>query len=599
MKNILISTLNQDIDLCDFTDETNEFNEKYNNESEALTKYLIYKLSKENKTLDYIFLFVRKEDLENGNFDKFKEIFPEIPMDYIVIKNDLIKQNLPLALDMAEKITEYQNSIKEDIEISVKISDDFKFNSIISSLTEIIKYNEININYFLYANIKTYPHIIEEISEFTELSTIIKGTEDFIFNVKTDKLKEFFANSKQKEERKKFLDKMTAFSDSIRVCGDFDTIKNAVKELITAIDEYEKSLNVKLKNLLSQTEKLSDELKDCENYEKAEEISRKLNNALEEYKATLNEKEEIDTKELFFAKLLPRLKFEYNVILPEKNKKITEIDIIRLCLKTGLIQQAIIFYAEWLPRFLIENKYIKILDKSISEDCSSNMWSHWSNEFFRNYQIKFPAENVVQTNSASNNLHNELREAYNTGSVDQVLTVLNGRDKKLENFLNDIKEFSNKYTLDEASQKIAELTEDSMVKKLLHSAVQKNANFNKFIAKRLKKEKSIEKVLIKCFSTLPKNLNNTFYSKEIKIVADYASVKKSNTRKDVFKYLIDNKKISVSINEESLLCVIESYDFISGLRNKFAHAIANSNTVENQNNIAQIMEKSLDLIDVK
>ena len=130
MKNILISTLNQDIDLCDFTDETNEFNEKHNNESEALTKYLIYKLSKENKTIDYIFLFVRKEDLENGIFDKFKEIFPEIPMDYIVIKNDLIKQNLPLALDMAEKITEYQNSIKEDIEISVKISDDFKFNSI-------------------------------------------------------------------------------------------------------------------------------------------------------------------------------------------------------------------------------------------------------------------------------------------------------------------------------------------------------------------------------------------------------------------------------------------------------------------------------------
>lgn len=600
MKNILILALNKDMEFCDFTDENNEFKGNFNNVNEAITKYLIYKSERENKALDYIFLLANSVDIESGNYEKFKNIFPQIPMDYTLLNSGSIKENLPLASDVFDKIISYKNDLNDDLQITINLTDNFEYNSIITSLIELIEYNNFNINSVLYVNAKTYPHIIEEVMDFIKLPTLINGANEFISFGNTDKIQNFFSCNEPNEHIKILIEKMTALSDTLRICGSYEVTENATQEFGNAVKNYEKSLDVKLNNLLNKTNELSDELKNCANFETAEDILAKLNKAIDEYKETVKNKEPININEFYFSKLLPKIKSEYDEILPVNSKKSTPIDIIRWCLKSGLIQQGITFYAEWLPRFLIENNYIKILDKSIPEDCSTNIWTHWSNQFFRNYQVKPAFENVTQTKTSNVYLHNELRNSYDTGNVENVLKALKGRDKKLENFLKYIREFSNKYTLAEAPKKIAELSEDSLIKTLLRSAVPKNENFNKFLLKRLNKEKSVEKVIIKSFAHMPKNLNSVFYTNDIKQSTEEVSHKKLKNKKDLFEYLIENKKISVSIREENFLYFIEIYDLIvSGLRNKFAHAIADTNMIENQNDIARIIEKSLDLIDVK
>jgi len=598
MKNILILPLNKDSDFCDFVDENNEFQGNYNNITEAVTKYLIYKLQNENQTLDYIFSFIKNEDLERGNYEKFKNIFPQIPADYIVLTNGLIKENLSLAPEMIDKIIDYKNSVNDDINISINLTDEFEFNSVINSLIQLIKYNDLKINYLTYSNTKIYPHIIEEVSEITDIHSLIKGADEFFSLGSSDKISEFFSHNTPNENITNLIEKMTGFSETLKICGSYNAVQKAAKDLADAVDNYEKSLDVKLNNLLDKTQKLSAELKNCENFETAEDVLKKLNDAIEEYKEALNKKEPVNVNEYYFSKLLPKIKYEYDAILPKENLKQSPIDIIRWSLKTGFIQQAVVFFTEWIPEFLVNEKYIEV-NKNIKEECQrkGQNFSSWTVYFFRAYQVR-----VTQTQPTQKKLTiDEIKEIFKTHSnnLSAIRKAVYGRYEKLDDFLTKMHGFSSHCQKDTVKN-ILELSQKHLIRKLIEFTKNPNLSYETYVQVIFKNVTNVENNLTSRLSSLSdKNLKEMFDLKD-----EYNDNEKKPTdnqsRAEIMNYLIENNLMTVNLPKDNFLNFVDNYELIvQYFRNKMAHAVLNNKAILKQDEFVKRIEDSLNLIEVK
>lgn len=592
MKNVLILALNKDVEFYEFTDEKNEFHDKFNNISEAVVKYLIYKLQKENRTLDYIFVFVKKENLEHGDYERFKNIFPLIPMDYIMISNGSVKVNLPLASEMADKVIEYKNSITEDINITVNLTDDFEYNSLLASLLQLLQYNGVKIDSTLYANTKNFPHIIEEVSDFINLPALIKGAEDFITGGNTDKIQEFFSDKEPSDHTKNLMEKMTGLSETLRVCGNYEAAERAMKKLADAIKIYEKSLDEKLNNLLNKTNNLSAKLKKCTNAEEAEEILKKLETALSEYKKEAGKKEVTDINEYYFSKLLPKIKYEYSDILPTENKKTTPIDIIRRTLKMGLIQQAVVFFTEWIPEFLIKENYI-VVDKSIEEECIKKgvNFSSWTVHFFRAYQMKIIPKSIT---------YEEAKKIFdeNKNNLQGIIDAVRGKNKKLDEFLKNIQGFS-KSVGKNPVEKLLALSKKHFLHRMIEATQNKSLSFEAYVKTKFTNPKSMETDLTRHLINMgEEDFKNLFDLKE-ETEKDKA-FKENAGRAEIMEYLINNNLLKLNMPRDKFLNLTDNYELIvQYFRNKMAHADITNNVVVKQDKFIKIMEKSLDLINKK
>lgn len=81
-------------------------------------------------------------------------------------------------------------------------------------------------------------------------------------------------------------------------------------------------------------------------------------------------------------------------IMPDDKKSATPIQIIRWCAKRKFLQQAVVFYTEWLPDYLIKSKLVEVTKKEIIDECEKAKmeWSSWPIYLFRNYVI--PQKNL-------------------------------------------------------------------------------------------------------------------------------------------------------------------------------------------------------------
>ena len=596
MKNILILPLNKDSDFCDFVDENNEFQGNYNNITEAVTKYLIYKLQDENKTLDYIFAFVKNEDLERGNYEKFKNTFPQIPTDYIVLNNGLIKENLYLAPEMIDKIIDYKNSVNDDISISINLSDKFEFNSVINSLIALIKYNDLNINYLTYTNTKTYPHIIEEVSEIIKINSLINGVDEFFSLGRADKIQGFFAQNSSNENITNLIEKMAGLSETLKVCGSYTAVKNAAEDLSNAIAAYEKSLDVKLNNLLDKTDKISSELKNSSNFDTVADVLAKLKNAVCEYKESLNHKEKVNNEEYYFSKLLPKIKYEYDAILPKENVKQSPIDIIRWSLKTGFIQQAVVFFTEWIPEFLVNEKYIEV-NKNIKEECKkkSQNFSSWTVYFFRAYQAKNSFSKSTQ-NQLSVEEIKEIFKKYNN-SLEAIQKAVSGRSERLDKFLMNIHGFSNNSKKNPIVN-LSRLSEKHLIRKLIEYSQTQKLPYQKYIEIMFQNVTNVELNLTNRLTSLTdENLKEMFGLKD---KDNEKNTSDNSGRAEIMNMLIEKNLMTVNLPKDNFLNFVDNYELIvQYFRNKMAHAVLNNKAILKQDEFVKRIEDSLDLIEEK
>ncbi|MBR3622590.1 MAG: hypothetical protein IKN43_04480, partial [Selenomonadaceae bacterium] len=415
-----------------------------------------------------------------------------------------------------------------------------------------------------------------------------------IHNGQAHRLREFFSKNEAREHVTNLLDKMTAFSETLRICGSYEVTEKALKDLGAAIKTYELYLNLRLKKLLDKTTELSESLKNCKDGETAETVLKELAFAVTEYNDTANVKEPVNFNEICFTKLLPKIKAEYQDVLTET----TPVGVIRWCLKRGFLQQAVTFYAEWLPRYLEEAGYIQVLDRILIRECKENsiLYSHWTNFLFRTYLPKESKKGGV--NKEDLNLHKDLLPVLVNGEAEKVIEALDGRNEKLENFILYIQNFREEHPVENVAEIITQLSPNDLIRKLMEAITPSGATFPKFVASRVNNERNTERVLIKALASLPKNKIKYFYDYDENDFLGDNVVRKSRSRRDVFEILLNNKTIITTLNEENLLNFIESYCLIvRGLRNKIAHAAADSGTIENQDDILNIMKESLSFID--
>ena len=564
MRNVVIFVLSpfdkDDKPLNDFTDQTGTFHTQTRQTNESCIKYLLWKLAKTNETIDHAFAFITPDFLANGVYDKFKQLFPDIHIDYVTLPKGLVQDAMQTIPKMHDKLLAYQKQQHEEVRIHVDITGGFRHASMMMlPLTQLLRYSGFTIGEILYANFSVNPKMVEDASNLLDFTSLIGGAEEFISLGSVKQIQKYFEGTKPSLRVQNLLANMASLSETLSVCGSYKSTENALSRLSNAIRIYEESQK-KEKN--------------------------------------------IDAQELYFSKLIPRIKHEYKDILPDRNNHMTPIGIIRWCLHKGLLQQAVTFYTEWLPKFLVESKMISVKNNNIIDECKKNgfLWSHWSIYFVRNYHPRFTEQPIQGENDTLS--YSNLVPVFKTGNFNKVLSLVKGCNKQFEDFLYHVDDFCKKCSKEWPLYDFLDLPHDDLIYKLMFWTTPSNSSIDKHIGIRVCKERNVTSVIIKALSTLPGDKIKYFWGNDEKIedIEDdldntEQTANKPQWRREIFQYMLQNELITTSLPKDNLLNFIERYEmFVEELRNKFAHASADSGTIEGKDDIIDAIEESLDFI---
>ena len=542
----------------DFTDVTRSFQAQTKQTNESCLKYLMWKLGKAGQTLDKAFAFVTPNLLENGDYEKFKALFPNLPIEYILLPEGLVSDAMKTIPKMHDTLLAYQRQhFGDNIRISVDITGGFRHASMMMlPLIQLLRYSGFEIGDILYANMSVNPKVVEDASDLLDFTSLIGGAEEFISFGSVKQIQNYFAGVKPSLRLQHLLAKMEALSETLRICGSYDLTEDALIGLGNAIKIYEDSLRGD-KN--------------------------------------------IDAQELYFSKLIPRIKSEYREILPTEGEPVSPEGIIRWCLHKGLLQQAITFYTEWLPRFLVESRRIYVKDQTIIDDCKAkgNLWSHWSIYLLRSYRPDADGQTELDADGVLT--YGSMVPVLQAGDLSRVMDLARGKNPKLEDFLEHIRDFCQEKGNRAKASDILGLPEDDLIRKVMEWTAPTNTSVERYVEGRIIKEPNAESVIVKALSTLPKDKQCRFFaSDEGNDPKEDAKQNKPQWRRELFQYLMEHNFITTTLQPEKLLDFVERYEMIvEELRNKFAHANSDSGTVQGQEDIIDAIEESLDFITVK
>lgn len=343
----------------EYNDISGNFKEVCAHTNEAPLKYMIWKLRKEHKKIDTVYAFVSKE--VEPELDRFKNLFTKenleikpVPMYDVNLSGSFKSISM-----MADILHQYDDtnenkldkSNKEDktITIHVDLTGGPRHSvMLMMALIQIVKFTGAKIGMVTYANILKNQHgLIEDTQELMNLFTLISGADKFVSFGDVSQIKEYFKNRENNSESlNKVLTAMENLSETIKVCGSYSSMTNTLDTLAKAIQEYQQFYEENKQNLSEQ--------------------------------------------EVFFGKLLPTIRNEYQDIMPTEGKTATPVEIIKWCVKRSFLQQATVFYTEWLPDYLINNKLVEVRKWDIIQTCQEKKlpWSTWQVYFFRNYYTK-------------------------------------------------------------------------------------------------------------------------------------------------------------------------------------------------------------------
>ena len=188
---------------------------------------------------------------------------------------------------------------------------------------QILRYSGFTIGEVLYANLNNTPKMVEDASELANEFTLIGGAEEFVSFGSVRQIQRYFGGAQPPERLQALLDAMEQLEETLRVCGNYETTQAALHQLGQELHAYE---------------------------------------------SAIRQAEDVSAQERFFSKLLPRIKQEYAPLFSREGRS-TPAGIIRWCARKGLLQQAVTFYTEWMPPYLVDSHLLTVRDESIVEDC--------------------------------------------------------------------------------------------------------------------------------------------------------------------------------------------------------------------------------------
>lgn len=531
-------------------------------------KYISWKLKQDNKKIDAVYAFV-SEEVQN-DLERFKSLFRDYDFDIKAIplyNNGNLSGSFRSISAMADILQDYINNNQADVCIHIDMTGGPRHAvMLMMALIQMIKFTGAKVGMVTYANIlkgKT-EGIIEETNEIMNMFTLISGAEEFAAFGNVSQIQKYFASREDISWcLNNVLDAMENLSETIKVCGSYESMKNTLADLAENIRMYEKFYW--------------------------------------ERKDTLSE------QELFFCKLLPTIKNEYAEIMPDNGKSATPIQIIRWCARRSFLQQAVVFYTEWLPDYLIKSKLVEITKKEIIEDCEKAKmeWSSWPIYLFRSYVIppkKSAQQQVVSIDITSDKLtYEDLQMLLKSNlSANEIRVKIRNKNEKFEEFIQNIIQFNKKITWENFAQKVKALSDDDPIKRVLKKTAPTNISFTNYLNRRIKELMSATKVILASVEYSGKALCNELFDLDNVNKKVNTPEEKGENRVKTFEDLLKSNALKSKIPERDLLDFVGQYsEYVNQWRNKFSHAVSNNSNKENNLSITQAIINSVNLIELK
>lgn len=551
-----------------YSDRNRDFQETCEHTNEVSLKYISWKLKQDNKKIDAVYAFV-SEEVQN-DLERFKNLFREYDFDIKAIplyNNGNLSGSFRSISAMADILQDYINNNQADVCIHIDMTGGPRHAvMLMMALIQMIKFTGAKVGMVTYANIlkgKT-EGIIEETNEIMNMFTLISGAEEFAAFGNVSQIQKYFASREDISWcLNNVLDAMENLSETIKVCGSYESMKNTLADLAENIKMYEKFYW--------------------------------------ERKDTLSE------QELFFGKLLPTIKNEYAEIMPDNGKSATPIQIIRWCARRSFLQQAVVFYTEWLPDYLIKSKLVEITKKEIIEDCEKAKmeWSSWPIYLFRSYVIppkKSAQQQVVSIDITSDKLtYEDLQMLLKSNlSANEIKARIKNKNEKFEEFIQNIIQFNKKITWENFAQKVKALSDDDPIKRVLKKTAPTNISFTNYLNRRIKELMSATNVILASVEYSGKALCNELFDLDNVNKKVNTPEEKGENRVKTFEDLLKSNALKSKIPERDLLDFVGQYsEYVNQWRNKFSHAVSNNSNKENNLSITQAIINSVNLIELK
>lgn len=569
-KNIVIFVMSpfRNNSFISYSDKSRDFQETCEHTNEVSLKYISWKLKQDNKKIDAVYAFV-SEEVQN-DLERFKNLFRDY--DYYIkaiplYNNGNLSGSFRSISAMADILQDYINNNQADVCIHIDMTGGPRHAvMLMMALIQMIKFTGAKVGMVTYANIlkgKT-EGIIEETNEIMNMFTLISGAEEFAAFGNVSQIQKYFASREDISWcLNNVLDAMENLSETIKVCGSYESMKNTLADLAENIRMYEKFYW--------------------------------------ERKDTLSE------QELFFGKLLPTIKNEYAEIMPDNGKSATPIQIIRWCARRSFLQQAVVFYTEWLPDYLIKSKLIEITKKEIIENCEKAKmeWSSWPIYLFRSYVIppkKSAQQQVVSIDITSDKLtYEDLQMLLKSNlSANEIRVKIRNKNEKFEEFIQNIIQFNKKITWENFAQKVKALSNDDPIKRVLKKTAPTNISFTNYLNRRIKELMSATNVILASVEYSGKALCNELFDLDNVNKKVNTPEEKGENRVKTFEDLLKSNALKSKIPERDLLDFVGQYsEYVNQWRNKFSHAVSNNSNKENNLSITQAIINSVNLIELK
>lgn len=557
--------------LIEYSDKNGDFNEICEHTNEAALKYIFWKLNQDNKNLSDAFCFLTDE--AQNDFLRFKDLFVKYNFNINAVplyNNGDMVGSFKSICEMFDVLQRYISE-NEEVVIHIDITGGPRHSVMLMlALIQMIKFSGAKIGLVIYANVLRKKNqlvmqkgMIEDVGDIMDMFTLTSGAEEFVSIGNVSQIQKYF-ESKEKISwcLNCLLDCMEDFSETIRICGSYDSMIEVLARLRESIKNYDNFLKANKGSLCEQ--------------------------------------------ELFFAKLLPKIKIEYMDIMPDDKKSATPIQIIRWCAKRKFLQQAVVFYTEWLPDYLIKSKLVEVTKKEIIDECEKAKmeWSSWPIYLFRNYVIpqKKSEQQVSSINITSDKLtYEDLQKLLKSNlSADEIKVKVKNKNAKFEMFIQNIIKFNKKVTWGNFAQKVKALSDDDPIKRILKKTAPPKVSFTNYLDRRIKELMSATDVILTSMEYSGKALCNELFDLDSINKKVNTPEEKGENRVKTFEDLLKSNSLKTKIPENNLLEFIGQYsEYVNQWRNTFSHAVSKDSDKEKNISITKAILNSIALIDVK
>lgn len=553
----------------EYNDKDGIFSEMCEHTNEAALKYISWKLKQENKNLAASFGFLTDE--AQKDFPRLQALFADYDFNIEQVplyNNGDLTGSFKSICEMFDVLRGYISE-NEEVVIHIDITGGPRHSVMLMlALIQMIKFSGAKVGMVIYANVlrgkSQIKGMIEDVGDIMDMFTLISGAEEFASIGNVSQIQKYF------EPRENIswclnslLDCMEDFSETIRVCGNYKSMTEALSQLKSNITSYENFLKTNAGNLCEQ--------------------------------------------ELFFGKLLPTIKNEYADIMPHGRENATPVQIIRWCAKRKFLQQAVVFYTEWLPDYLIDSGLVKVTDFNIYAECEKHKmeWSSWAIYLLKSYtptvENNILQQEVVLKITSDKLIYEDLRKLLLSDlSASEMLIKIRDKNDKFEAFIRTLINFDKITNEKNFAEKVQSFDEDNLIKIIMENATPPTTSFSNFLNKRIKTMHIASKVILKALSGIKRTDVIDFFALNEPEKENVNNTKKNSDREAVFKQLLGKNKMKTKLPVDNLLQFVVQYnEYVGEWRNKFSHAVSEGSNKEKNTGITQAILDSIALIDVK